>query len=410
MPGNRPTDSLAVSVGALCPRSIISLSIQYKIINRKKLLAVRGADAAANTLAKVGAFRRGVYTPILANREAIKRILVVRLAYIGDVVMTLPVVAPLKRAFPDAQIDFLTATAAAPFVESHPDLNDVIGFNAPWFHASADKAETDGLVQRLQDNDYDLGIDFRGDLRNIYHCLWRPRIPRRLSYTSGGGGALLTHSLDWHELKHKVEFHLDLLREMGIDAPTADPEIVLSADERDEARKLLSDALEQGHAPPVASHPGARLDLKRYPVERFAELTKRISQDTGRPIILVGTPDDEPRAAIIKQSGKVAADLTSALSIRMLAAVFSQCACLICHDSAAMHISAAVGTPVVAVFGPSRPAETSPCIAAGQVLEGPCPRKDACDETTCLEEDQGHCILSIAQDDVYARTMAVLAG
>ena len=104
----------------------------------------------------------------------------------------------------------------------------------------------------------------------------------------------------------------------------------------------------------------------------------------------------------------LAADLTGKLSIRMLAAVFSHCACLICHDSAAMHISAAVGTPVVALFGPSRPIETAPRVSDHHVLEGFCPQKDRCDEMTCRESIRGRCILSISVDDAYERTVSLL--
>jgi lipopolysaccharide heptosyltransferase II len=373
----------------------------YKIISKKKLVTVRMLDALLNGFHKVGFFPSDGRAGLSTISDTIRKILVIRLAYIGDVIMTFPVLPALKQVFPHADIDLLTSHAAAPLLENNPHIHDVIRWNAPWFYPQSRTPRIRHIRQVIQSAEYDLGIDFRGDIRNIYHCLWKPGIPRRLSYNSGGGGLLLTDPVSWRELKHKVDYHLDLVRHFGFEVASDEPRIFLTAEEVGQAAERLRQDIDPG-IKPIAVHPGARLPLKCWAPERFAELIRKIHRETEHPVILLGGEDDRERADLISAGQPVAADFTGRLNIRELAAIMSLCECVVCHDSASMHIASAVGTQVVALFGPSRPVETAPCGSGHRVIEGSCAVKDFCDERTCTISEHRKCIDSITVEQVAA--------
>jgi len=149
---------------------------------------VRTGDLCLRLIRKAGLIPRVSLTLDEETCQTIRKILIVRVAYIGDAIMTIPVIKPLKKAFPNAQIHLLTSKAAAQLLESDPDLDDIIPINPHWFYRETPRTAVRRVVKRITDEKYDLGIDFRADIRNIYHFLFKPRIHHRLSYTSGGAG------------------------------------------------------------------------------------------------------------------------------------------------------------------------------------------------------------------------------
>ena len=339
--------------------------------------------------------------------DDIHRILVIRLAYIGDVVMTLPVIEPLRVRFPDAKIDFLTSTYAAPLVRYHPHINDVIPFDARWFYPGSTHKTRD-LVKTLRDRRYHLGIDFRGDIRNIYHCLHRPRIPRIMSYNSGGGGRLLTHPVPWNKLKHKIEFHLDILRFYTIPAETTCPEIHVPEDTLNSIRERYPEIFDET-LKWIGIHPGARLPLKRWPGSCFATLIRSIRENSAAKTVLFGTGGEKAFTDRIKMEVEPDLDLSEKLNILEFAAVASRLDCIVCNDSAPMHIAAATGTKVVALFGPSRSVETAPCGDGHAILETQCDFKNMCDESNCIAPGKNGCMQQISVGDVVAKLEKILS-
>ncbi|MCD4653211.1 hypothetical protein K8T06_04690, partial [bacterium] len=107
---------------------------KYKIINSRKLKLVQVGDLCLNGVRMLGFIEGGKHPSINELRKTIRRILLIRLAYIGDVVMTQPVTAPVRQAFPEASIDFLTSRTAAPLLENDPCIDKIIPFDAPWFY------------------------------------------------------------------------------------------------------------------------------------------------------------------------------------------------------------------------------------------------------------------------------------
>ncbi len=374
----------------------------YKIINTRKRCLVKAADALLRVAEISGLIKdsKAIGKPV--DFGNIRNILVVRLAYIGDVVMTLPVLEPLKKAFPDASIHFLTSRAAAPLLDRNPFIDQVIAFNPCWFYRGLAADKTSELIPILK-NRFDMGIDFRGDIRNIWHCLYRPGIPIRVSYSSGGGGLLLTHPLQWLCLKHKVEYHLDLVRHLGIAAERTDPKIYFSNEEMQRASELMRSVTGNIGRAPVVVHPGARLPLKCWPVDRYAELIRSIIRNDHGPVVLIDAPGSPTALEIAGQAPEVI-NLTGRLKLREMAAFCSLARVFVCNDSGPMHIAAASGTRVVALFGPSRPIETAPCGEDHTVIESTCRVKDDCDENHCRAGGMG-CMASIPVEDVLREVL-----
>ncbi|MBN1880124.1 glycosyltransferase family 9 protein [bacterium] len=363
---------------------------------------VMSADRLLTIASELGLIRANSINGKLPDRNDIRKLLVIRLAYIGDVVMTLPVLAPLRNAFPNAQIHFLTSVNAAPLLRNQPCLDEIIAVQPSWFfkHSAADKPSK---IRQLLSNGYDVGFDFRGDIRNIWHCLFRPGIPIRISYSSGGGRLLLTHAVPWCELKHKVEYHLDLLRALGIEAASCDPMIILAEAEIAAARSLLDRIPGCRGESPIMVHPGARLPLKRWPAERFADLIKRVLSERVGPVVLVDSADSVSAQYISSRVPEII-NLAGCLTLREMAAVASLARVFVCNDSGPMHIAAAVGTRVVALFGPSRSIETAPRGKGHRVIEADCPFKERCDESECLKGVNG-CMSQISVDAVFAHVV-----
>lgn len=171
-----------------------------------------------------------VFFPVRSLRRDMprnfKKILVIRLDHIGDIVASTAVIAPLRKAFPDAIIDFLVPKGSIDIVTGDPMLNNVIGFDAPWF-----SREEMGLISNIKGlfklisiikrEGYDLAFDLRGDFRHIF-ALFAARIPERVSYGVTGGDFLLTRKVSYIKELHEKDKNLLLLRKSGIETHDSD--------------------------------------------------------------------------------------------------------------------------------------------------------------------------------------------
>ena len=377
----------------------------YKIVNKKKLYATIAADA-------VGAL---VYAParLLKRREEVRpaevrELLVIRTAYIGDVVMTLPLLKPLRQRFPQARISFLTGTRAAAVLENNPYLDAVIGYDPFWFYPSG-VAGYRSFISELRRTRFDLVIEARADIRELLFLVRPLKARHKVSYDIGGGGYLLTDVVPYGGLKHKVEYHLDIARHLGCPEGPVDWGVYLREEEEREVGEILRRAGIEG--PFIAIHPGSRLPLKLWSPERYAALCDALGACQGLPVVLLGSPDERPLAARIADiASRKTVNLAGGLPLRELAGVLSRATILVCNDSSPMHIAAAMKTPTVAVFGPSKSVETGPYAVPSRVVEKHYPCRLDCDESTCRNPAKPHgCMRDIAVEDVLCAAEDLLA-
>lgn len=371
--------------------------MRYKIINRKKFYLTVIADIIGSIVFMPWRLL-GRHKEIVP--EAIREILVIRTAYIGDAMMTVPILKPLKSRFRNARVSFLTSTAASELLQTNPYIDEVITHDPFWFYPSKKKAYFE-FIKKLKEKPFDLVIETRGDIRELLFLVWPLKAGIKVSYNTGGGGYFLTHTVPYDRVKHKVEYHLDIIRYLGCGDKT-EWSVYLSAQEKDRVRRLLD---EKGIRKPFAAiHPGARVPLKRWMPERFTSLCNKIANSYKWPVVLLGSGEEKEIASEI--AGKMehnAVSLAGELTLRELAVVLSEAALFICNDSSPMHIAAAMKTPTVAIFGPSKSRETAPYGNFHRVVEKDFPCRHTCDENTCRYEPYNACMKAIEVTDVMAK-------
>ncbi|MDU9049042.1 MAG: glycosyltransferase family 9 protein [Candidatus Electrothrix sp. Rat3] len=382
----------------------------YKIINRKKRIATIIADIFGNLL----------FFPLRLIRkqeaitpERVKTICIIRTAYIGDVIMTLPILPALHEKYPEATITFLTSTASAAVLQHNKYIDKILTFNPFWFYSGGIR---DWLVfiRKLRSLRFDLLIETRADIRELaLLAFW---IPARfkVSYDVGGGGYLLTHRVPYPGLCHKVDYHLHLARYLGCPTEGGEAELFLTAEEEQDIVSILQ---AQGITGPfIAVHPGSRLILKRWFPERFAQVCENLFQQYNLPVVLVGGADEsiltKDIQATLQEQQCQAVSLAGKLNIRQLAALLGRAALFLCNDSAPMHIAAAMKTPTIAIFGPSKSVETAPYSPVGQVVEKDFSCRVTCDESRCCSPEHGSeyhaCLQEITVQDVQQAAEEIL--
>lgn len=371
--------------------------MKYKIINRKKRIATAAAD-------KLGGLFHAPFRLFKKNKaidaDRVHTILVIRTAYIGDAIMTLPMLKPLRDRFPNAKITFLTSHAAARALETNPYIHEIIAYDPFWFYAS-DKRKYLEFMRRLRMRKFDLAIEARGDIREILLLVKPLNATYKVSYDVGGGGFLLTHVVPYEGLRHKVEYHLDIARYLGCPVDNIEWGIYLTRQEKADIRKLMRD--NNIKKPFIAVHPGVRIPLKQWMLKRYAALYDRIEKDFGmRTVITASEKDKDYVKDMLKLMKTRPVNLTGKLQLRELAGVLSESLLFVCNDSAPMHVAASMGVPVVALFGPSKSIETAPYGNAHRVVEKDFPCRYTCDENSCAHERYHACMEAIEVDDVLA--------
>lgn len=382
------------------------MDLHYKIVNTDKLIWVLSAD---KVLAAAGCLAPWLLPKPQPIPQWPRRILAIRLAYLGDIVMTLPALEALKRQYPTAELHFLTSSQAAPLLRGNPFVDNVIVYDAPWFYGGLGSSALLAyrrVLSQLRGLDFDLAIDFRGDIRNIALILAQSKARSKASYTSGGGGRLLTAPVHWPRVGHKIEFHLDLVRALGIPAASSDPLIYVTTEELEAARTLLKREGADDEKQLVVIHPGARVQLKQWSVERFNAVARSLEPE-GYRIAITGSKQECELSQAVAKGCRNALDLAGTLTIRQFAAVVAQAEALIGNDSAPIHLAAAVGTPTVAIFGPSKPNETAPRGERHRAVWSDCPDRDWCDENRCYNGSES-CLDAVSVEMVTAAVSELL--
>jgi lipopolysaccharide heptosyltransferase II len=284
------------------------------------------------------------------------RILITRTDRIGDLVLTTPLFKALRQKFPKAYLAALVFLEHREIVEGNPYLDEVILY---------DKKGTERSLwgqfcfsQKLRSKKFDVVIHAHGTNR-MHLAAWLARIPVRIGYDRRAPWALTyVHSYNKKEgKKQESEYLLELLESLGVIAPremeTFFP--VLDPAVRSLEKLLLSRKIPRDLSW-IVLNPSASDVTKMWPAERFAELVTRISKDRSCVFLAIGTAGDRAIMGKLKQNTSIPVfDLSGELSLGMLGALLKKAALLVSNDSGPVHIAAAVGTPVVSIFGRYEP-------------------------------------------------------
>jgi ADP-heptose:LPS heptosyltransferase len=284
---------------------------------------------------------------MLVQPSGVRRILIIKLRAIGDVVLSTIVIPNLRRAYPDASIEFLTEKSAAPVVLNHRDVDDVIVFDRS-------SAGSVWLLREVRRRRFDLVIDLFGNPRTalvtkmsgaIHRVGFRFR-GRTYAYNrlvTPRGGAV-----------HNTQFNLDALEAIGIPIVERTTHFPMSKEDGQFAEEFFAQS-GVGRLPVVALNSGGGWYTKRWSLDRFADLGNRIVADFHLRVLLVWGPGEADDVAYIRSRLNVEPLIPPLTSLGQLGALLKRCSLLITNDSGPMHIGAALGTPVVAIFGPTNP-------------------------------------------------------
>jgi len=368
----------------------------YKIVNRKKRILTLISDLVGHVL--FFPFRFFV-EPAPIRPNAVGRILLIRTAYLGDVIMTLPILKPLKERFPKASVTVLTSSGGREILQNNPYVDDVIVYEPFWFYPSRFRGYLT-FLSGFRKRSFDLVIEARADIRDILFLVLPARSKAKLSYAVGGGRYILTHVAPYERRKHKVDYHLDLVRYLGGRTDSIQWGIWLTEAEKEDVAQLLR---KSGVSEPYfCVHPGGRLPLKRWPSDRWAILCDRMIDRFQLPLLLLSAGTE---IGLVREITGLMRNrpiiLAGETTIRQLSGVIAQASLLVCNDSAPMHIAAALGTPTVAIFGPSKSIETGPYGKNHVIVEKEFACRPTCDESRCTNKHHHACMESISVEDVF---------
>ncbi len=276
------------------------------------------------------------------------RILLTRLKFIGDIVLTTPLIHTLRDRFPKAYIAYLGDKSGVSLLEQNPYLDEIFSID----FSRNTVFQQMGLFYRLNRKKFDLVVDLFCNPRSAL-LSYATQASVRVGGDLPGRGKLYTVRIkDDGVPKSAVEFHYQSLKAAGIDAKYFAPEIFLTADEKKESSRYLEWQGIDFARPIVALHPGGSWPAKLWPAERFADLADSLIAKTHAQIILTKGPKDTDAAGKVERAAVGGVLSLPVLPLRQLAAILSLCSVYVANDSGPMHIAAAVGTPTVGLFGP----------------------------------------------------------
>jgi heptosyltransferase-2 len=331
-------------------------------------------------------------------------VLVVRFSAIGDILLTTPLLRAIRTRHPGARIAVLTKEPYVPLLSHNPHVNEVLSV-----------APDEGILaiaERIRGVRYSHLLDLHGNLRS--HALrrlapgpWRSYDKRTLQRT-----LLITTKRDGYgDVVPVAERYFEAAKELEVDPDGGPPDFFISEEADCRAAERLA-ALGLGRERPiVALAPGAAHATKRWPVEHWVELIARITP-TGADIAVLGGPDDaEAAGEIARAAGGSVGSLAGALGLQETGAVIRRAELLISGDTGVMHMATGVGTPVVALFGPTvRQFGFFPYRSPAEVVELDLPcRPCSAHGTRRCPLGHHHCMRQMAPDLVYAALVRALA-
>ncbi len=286
----------------------------------------------------------------MGTESAYRRILLSRMRFIGDVVLTTPLIRSLRTAYPEAYLAYLGEREAVSLLENNPYLNEII----PYDFGRPSVLEQARVARLLRRRKFDLAIDLFGNPRSaLLTYLSGARV--RVGPDRKGRGALYTVRVrDDGIAKSAIEFHNQSLRAVGIPVTHSRTTIYLTSEERDAGRSRAGEfrkTLGKETQPLIGIHPGATWPAKRWLPERFAGLADRLIGE-GAAVVLTAGPHEEETIAEVRAAAKNDIPVLLALPMRQLAAVIAAFDVYVTNDAGPMHIAAAVGTPTMGLFGP----------------------------------------------------------
>jgi heptosyltransferase-1 len=330
---------------------------------------------------------------------AIMKILIIKLSAIGDVVQTLPALEAIKKKFPDSSITWLVEENAAGILEGHPFIDTIlISHRKTWLSMLKNPVTFPrGLVRIIRflidvrHAQYDIAIDFQGLLKSGI-LIGLARAVRKIGFdrTREFSYLFLNERLPAYDTeKHALQRYLDVARYLGAKEPSASCTLPIERERLLAGEKIKT--LKPYGRRLIVINPGARWKTKLWPEKNFAELADRLVREKHALIVFTGSGDDRAMIGrVISMMTEHALNWAGDTTLKELAALAYHADLFITTDTGPMHLAAAAGANVLALFGPTAPWRTGPYGTGHIVLRAgigcsPC-FKRTCDDIRCMEE------------------------
>ena len=314
--------------------------------------------------------------------------------WIGDAVMSIPALEALRARFPSADIALVAKPWVSELYEGHPAVDRQIVYDSLGEHQGGEGFRN--FVGVLREERFDAAILFQ----NAFHAawmVWRARIPERIGYARDGRTPLLTDAVEVpppSAYGHHAHYYVQLLFRAGIigkPEPVREVRLVLDPAEKAGAVKHLDSLGLRGPRFLVGLTPGASFGpAKRWLPERYADLADRLIGALHADVLIFGSDSDRPLAEEIARAMEhTPAIVAGETTLREFMALLSQCRLIVSNDSGPMHLAAALGLPVVAVFGSTDERATGPIglrarVAKKQVACSPCGLRECPIDFRCM--------------------------
>ncbi len=393
------------------PADPVALSSAMVALLRDRALAVELSKAARRRVETLFPLGRMADQTLQVYEEASERlrILVIKLSAIGDVALVTPSLRALRARFPKAHITVLVGREGRELLHRCPTIDELIVTDPARGKALPRLLR---LGRNLARNQVDLVVDFQNNRMSHWLGLFSGAA-QRYGYAGRRWSWLLTHAVKQPEVPTPpVEQQFRLLQLLGIQGASSDLELWPGPSDEAKARDLIEAAWVAENQPLVVVHPGGhpRWPSKRWPPSRYAELIDRLAATAKARVILTGSSTESRLGEEIHQATHAKPILAMGrTSLNELAALIRQADCFVGGDTAALHIAAAVGTPLVALYGSTDPVRHLPPASKIQLLRKPIPCSP-CYHRVCFRAGSGHmeCMKLIAVEEVLQAVLSFL--
>lgn len=330
--------------------------------------------------------------------SAINKVLLVRLRRIGDVVMTTPAIAVLRKGFPSVHISYVIEAPYRDLVEGNPHVDRVIVLPKPM-----STKNFVNVTRAIRKERFDAAIDFHGgptaSLLTFFSGA-KNKIGYRIKYKSFIYDTKLPRGRPAGHL-HSVENHINLVKALGIRVPASPP--LFLPEPLDSEKKKIQDFFSDNHireSRVVVLHIGAGNEFREWGIDNWAKFASILTKKQDVKIVMIGSAEETGTAnQILEVQPSSVLSLVGKLKLRELKELIARASLYVGPDSGPMHIAASTATPIVAFFGPNLSAYNSPWQSRAVIIE-----KDLscrpCDQRRCISGDF-RCMQSITPEEVY---------
>src|SRR5512147_1759912 len=325
-----------------------------------------------------------------------KKILVMRYRFIGDTVLTVPFLRNLRDAFPEARIDLMLEPFSGQVIEGCPYVDRIIPFEIKTIHQYSSQSRRGKLAgylrywRQIRQEQYDAAFVLKRSLSSAL-LVWAAGVPRRIGFATEGRKILLSDPVVYRHDQHEVRNFLDCLRTLDIPVSSEALELWPAPGGDEKVRALFHDAGLRPQDVKVLIHAAASLPAKQWPLERFAAVMGRIQKRFRARFVYTGAQADGALYQEIERQGAFGGlNLCGKTGLRENLSVYRAMDLFFGVDSGPMHMAAAVGVPVVALFGPTDERKWGPWGEGHTVITKrpscrPC-KPHRCPDNACMRE------------------------